>query len=281
MGRDNVIVLTSPIGGIGLSIFGAMLSWELRRREKTCAMVDADLHAGGLDVLLGIEGNEGLRFGSLDAPLGIVDGKSLDRDLPRWEDVGILACNPWNGNMPDWWEVQAAICALAEVNDVVVVDAADGAILDAVPALAQAWHVMAVELSVLGLGRAKAHMERFGMRGAADCEGAGRNDDGTSKVVHSIAGQRVVNRNTMDRKEWLSIVGMRPHGLRGAAGSLSVDEAADYLSCDVIGPVRSSRRLRRSVLEGAGIQRIGRGSAGCVRLLAGRIEALLAQGARS
>jgi septum formation inhibitor-activating ATPase MinD len=251
--NHNVVVLTSPSGGIGLSVFGAMLAWELRLRGMASVMVDADFRAGGLDVLLGIEGEEGSRFGAVDAPLGVVDGESLNRDLPRWEDVGVLAFDPWNSSAPEWWETQAAIRALAEVNDVVVVDAADGAVLDVVPSLARSHHVMAIELSVLGLARAKAHMARIE---ALDTGG----------------------RNAVVRKDSLLVVGMQPHDLRGGVGSLSVHEAAEYLSCEVIGPIRSSKRLQRSLLDGAGIRRLGMGSAGSVRLLAERIKASLAKG---
>ena len=36
---------------------------------------------------------------------------------------GVHPYDPWSARQPDWWEVQAAIRALAEANDVVIVDA--------------------------------------------------------------------------------------------------------------------------------------------------------------
>ena len=46
------------------------------------------------------------------------------------DDVGgllrVLPYDPWSARQPDWWEVQAAIRALAETNDVVIVDAGQG-----------------------------------------------------------------------------------------------------------------------------------------------------------
>lgn len=250
---DNTVVLTSSSGGIGLSALAAMLAWELRMRKLTAAVVDADFRAGGLDVLLGIENEEGLRFGGLDAPLGRIEAESLNRRLPKWEGIGVLAFDPWNGDVPDWWEIQAAICALGEANDVVVVDGADGGVLDMVPGLTDSKRIVVAELSVLGVARAKAHIAQL-----ESCEGGG-----------SVEPSRT------DRI--LAVVGVQPRGARGNAGCLSVLEASDYLSCEVIGPIRPDRKLQRDLLEGLGIQRIGTGSAACVRLAADRVEAWMGE----
>ncbi|MFT9278943.1 MAG: hypothetical protein ABF532_11085 [Bifidobacterium sp.] len=254
----NVIVLTSPSGGIGLSVLAAMLAWELHSRELSGALVDADFRAGGLDVLLGLESEEGLRFGGLDAPLGRIEGEALSRRLPQWEGIGVLAFDPWDGDAPNWWEIQAAIRALAEANDVVVVDAADGGALDTVPGLSDSRQIVAIELSVLGVARAKAHMARFAAR---DGVAAG---DGVS------AGK---SGGTSESGSALAVVGIRPRGVRGNAGCLSVQEASDYLSYEVVGPLRFDRKLQRDLLEGLGIRRIGAGSASCVRQVADQIEA--------
>ena len=103
-------------------------------------LVDADLNGGGLDVLLGVEDEDGSRFGDISAPLGKVDGKALLRELPVWDGVPLLACNPWRSENPQSWEIQACIRALAQVKDAVIVDAGQWRGLDDVPELAQATH---------------------------------------------------------------------------------------------------------------------------------------------
>lgn len=50
----------------------------------------------------------------------------MNHELMMWEGVRVLPYDPWSARQPDWWEVQAAIRALAETNDVVIVDARSG-----------------------------------------------------------------------------------------------------------------------------------------------------------
>ena len=68
----------------------------------------------------------------------------------------VLPYDPWSARQPDWWEVQAAIRALAETNDVVIVDAGQGGLIEPVPDLRSGMLVRAAELSVRGLARAKS-----------------------------------------------------------------------------------------------------------------------------
>ena len=81
---DGVVVLSSAVAGVGVSTLAAMLARTLTQRGVKCVLVDADLQGGGLDVLLGIENEDGSRFGDINAPLGNVDGKALLRELPVW-----------------------------------------------------------------------------------------------------------------------------------------------------------------------------------------------------
>lgn len=229
---------------MGLSTFCAMLAWELRGRGLSCALADADFISGGLDLLLGLENEPGLRFGDIDAPLGHVDGQALNHELPTWQGVRVLAHDPWNGEAPDWWEVQAAIRALADVNQVVVVDGSRGEVFEPVPELATFARIVAAELSVLGLARAKAHLERGAQRAAR-----------AARVE--------------------AVIGFLPRGMSGGVGAVGIGEASDYLSVDVMGPVRADRKLQADLLEGFGIKTIGGGSLRTVQALAARLIPLL------
>lgn len=74
----------------------AILARELNERGLKCVLVDADLQGGGLDVLLGVENEDGSRLGEISAPLGTIDGKALLRELPVWDGVPLLSCDPQN-----------------------------------------------------------------------------------------------------------------------------------------------------------------------------------------
>lgn len=78
----NVVVIDSVVAGVGTSTLAALLARELSERGLKCVLVDADLQGGGLDVLLGVENEDGSRFGEISAPLGNIDGKALLRELP-------------------------------------------------------------------------------------------------------------------------------------------------------------------------------------------------------
>lgn len=139
---------------------------------------------------------------------------------------------------PDWWEVQAAIRALAETNDVVIVDAGQGGLIETVPDLRSGMQVIAAELSVMGLARAKSHRSRLDSWG---CE-----------APH--------------------IVGVEPRGAPRGRGHVGIGEAQDYLTATVLGPVKPSVNLCGDVLEGLGIRSVTKGSRKAVSLLADLVE---------
>lgn len=87
----NVVVIDSVVAGVGTSTLAALLARELSERGLKCVLVDADLQGGGLDVLLGVENEDGSRFGEISAPLGNIDGKALLRELPIW-----MVCHCWH-----------------------------------------------------------------------------------------------------------------------------------------------------------------------------------------
>lgn len=91
---SNVVIVDSVVAGVGASTLAAILARELNERGLKCVLVDADLQGGGLDVLLGVENEDGSRLGEISAPLGTIDGKALLRELPVWDGVPLLSCDP-------------------------------------------------------------------------------------------------------------------------------------------------------------------------------------------
>ena len=136
----NVVVIDSVVAGVGTSTLAALLARELSERGLKCVLVDADLQGGGLDVLLGVENEDGSRFGEISAPLGNIDGKAL-----------------------------LCIHALSQVRSVVVVDMGQWNGLQDLTELRKAIRITVVELTVLGLARAKANLRaHYGSIGEHD-----------------------------------------------------------------------------------------------------------------
>ncbi|WP_163146951.1 P-loop NTPase [Bifidobacterium ramosum] len=243
----NIITCTSPSGGVGLSVVAAMLARALHARHESVALIDADFVGGGLDVLLGMENDPGTRFETIDAPLGRVEGDALNHELPSWDGVRLLAFDSWNGPPPDWWQAQATIRALADANHVAIVDAGRGAIVAEVDELACNAHLVVVELSVLGLARARTHLDA--LRHRRDDVGAAGGGIGSGAGGGAVAGA--------DGRADVLVVGAWPRGAERRRGAVSPDEAADYLGCDVAGPLADDPKLRTDVLTGLGIQSVG------------------------
>ena len=243
--HPGLICCSALSGGIGLSTLCAMIGWEITKRGNSCSIVDVDFRAGGLDVLLGMENEPGMRFADVDAPLGHVEGDPLERGLPHWEGIGVLAHHPWDADEPQIWEVQAVLQGLLDVNDVVLVDCADGFVWQRLPELLEATQLVAVELTVLGLARANVHLKRIMQ--AAEQQGAG----GQPSII---------------------IVGFPARHGNHHHPVISVQEAEEYLGCRMIGTLRYDSRLARDLLEGFGIRSIPRGSRTVVTNIADRLQ---------
>ncbi|WP_081867340.1 hypothetical protein [Bifidobacterium bombi] len=257
----NVVVVQCASGGVGLTTLCALLSLELTGRGCSCVLVDADFQKGGLDVLLGMENDQGLRFGSLDIPLGNVSGMALYRQLPQWEGVRVLAFDPWDGDAPQPWLVEAVIRALAAVVDVVVVDAAYGSVLADAPALYQAPRVVLVELSVLGTIRSQALLRTaYGAAGGAGSHGHEGHASAQSGVDAPGGGLVGVGYGPMEvpahTPHHMAIVGMRPRGAPGRRGVLKQEEASLYLGREFVGTLHADAKLAGDVLEGLGIRNV-------------------------
>lgn len=215
-----------------------MTAWRLAQRRHRCVLVDCDFEAGGLDVLLGLENEPGLRFQTINAPLGHVDGPALGHELPRWEHVGVLSSQPWSGSESDSWEILAVLQALSESNDVVIIDMASGSLYDKVPEIGSCPQILVTELTVLGLARAKHTKVMLSRFGCTD----------------------------------LALIGAYPRGITPGRNSVSIAEASEYLDDELLGAVVPDRRMQLDVLEGLGIRAVGRGSRMAVEALADYIE---------
>lgn len=250
---SNVVIVDSVVAGVGASTLAAILARELNERGIKCVLVDADLQGGGLDVLLGVENEDGSRLGEISAPLGTIDGKALLRELPVWDGVPLLSCDPWKTENPQSWEVQACIRALSQVRSAVIVDVGQWNGLQDLTELRQAIRITVVEMTVLGLARAKANMQS--QRNPSDPIGE-----------HDAATQE---------REFL--VGMQPRGTIRDHGVTAIEEAAEYLDCDITAVITTDAKLCSELLEGLGLRKPNRANAKAIATLADLIQEALGE----
>lgn len=247
---SNVVIVDSVVAGVGTSTLAALLARELSERGLKCVLVDADLQGGGLDVLLGVENEDGSRFGEISAPLGNIDGKALLRELPIWDGVPLLACDPWKTENPQSWEVQACIHALSQVRSVVVVDMGQWNGLQDLTELRKAIRITVVELTVLGLARAKANL----------------------RAHHGSIGEH--DAATQERE---FLVGVQPRGTVRDHGTTAIEEAAEYLDCDITAVIKPDAKLCSELLEGLGLRKPNRTNAKAIATLADLIQEALGE----
>lgn len=146
MEAGRVIGVVGARGGIGTSSLAASLARRLargggrsrgsRRRSGgpdaarrlvagasgSVALADLDGTGGGLDVLLGVEGVDGLRWPDLHGARGEVSGAELTALLPRWSGVTVLSADRTRPGAPRDDVIADVLDALATSHDDVVLD---------------------------------------------------------------------------------------------------------------------------------------------------------------
>ncbi len=93
-GDGGVITVVSGHGGAGASILATALALTA---DTSALLVDLDPSGPGLDLLLGIERDEGLRWPELRLRDGRVDPDALLRALPRRGSTTVLSSPPPSG----------------------------------------------------------------------------------------------------------------------------------------------------------------------------------------
>ncbi|WP_407565925.1 septum site-determining protein Ssd [Streptomyces sp. 184] len=84
-------------GGAGASTLACALAVTAARAGRRTVLVDADPLGGGLDVLLGGEEAEGLRWPAFASSRGRIGGAALEESLPRLHDVRLLSWDRGGG----------------------------------------------------------------------------------------------------------------------------------------------------------------------------------------
>lgn len=157
------ILVTGASGGIGVSTWCLELAQHYVYRQRQVCVVDADFSSGGLDVLMGCEEAEGLRWHNVEAPLGSIDNRGFVQELVTVNGLSLLPSHPWESGerTTAWWEIKAVFEALTENFSLIVVDCGkklDASVLRAleeIQATPRIVPVIMASMDVLGAARAQ------------------------------------------------------------------------------------------------------------------------------
>lgn len=103
------VLVAGAHGGAGTSTFACIAALRAAREaEPGVVLVEADAHGPGLDLLLGMESEPGLRLGGVHAGAGTLDPEQLWTALPRHGGLAVAATDAAGndasgpGEGPDW-----------------------------------------------------------------------------------------------------------------------------------------------------------------------------------
>ena len=116
------VAVVGGCGGAGASILAAALATVAARRGRRALLIDGDPLGGGLDLVIGLERAEGLRWPDLAGTVGRVSAPSLRSALPAVKELAVMS---WDRSQqltirPDI--MREVIAAAQRGNDVVVID---------------------------------------------------------------------------------------------------------------------------------------------------------------
>lgn len=120
-GEAAFLCVVGGSGGVGASTFAVSLGLAAHRRGLRPLALDADELGGGLELVLGAERSDGLRWDDFGATRGRLSAGSLTDVLPVHRGVATLSCRATSrGPLPD--SVPAVLSAALRGFDVVVAD---------------------------------------------------------------------------------------------------------------------------------------------------------------
>ena len=120
-GTGRVVGVLGAVGGAGTSTLACWLADRAAQEDRPAALVDGDRAGGGIDVLLGLEDQDGLRWPDLLRIAGAVHAEQL---WPAMARAGQLRWLSWDRSRPGHAPAPYApvLEALRRAADVVVVD---------------------------------------------------------------------------------------------------------------------------------------------------------------
>ena len=125
-GRDaaQTLALTGASGGLGVSSLAVALATRAAETGLRSVAVELASCGGGLDLLFGVETQEGMTWEELRHAVGEIG--DLTPHLVPAERVSVLALGRPHGDSPDEAALSAVLRSLERSHDLVVVDTGDG-----------------------------------------------------------------------------------------------------------------------------------------------------------
>lgn len=117
--RARVIGVVGARGGVGASSLAVVLARCCADAGLSVGLVDLDLDRGGIDVLLGIEDEPGVRWADISDERGGFAPAEFSASLPVWRGVRVLSSDLRSLQLQPQDE---ALAALADAHDVLVLD---------------------------------------------------------------------------------------------------------------------------------------------------------------
>lgn len=118
----RVVAVVGGRGGAGASTLAAALAVTAAAAGSRTMLVDADPYGGGLDLVLGAEEQDGLRWPDLDALHGPVASAVLVDTLPRAHGVTVLSYGRTGGHVATSAATEVVVEAAVRAHDLVVAD---------------------------------------------------------------------------------------------------------------------------------------------------------------
>nr|WP_242440998.1 septum site-determining protein Ssd [Streptomyces sp. CB02923] len=150
-------------GGAGASTLACALAVTAARARRRTILVDADPLGGGLDVLLGGEKEEGLRWPAFAESRGRVGGGALEEALPRLHSLRVLSWDRGDTVAIPPQAMRAVMAAARRRGGAVVVDLPrrlDEAVVEALAQVDVGLLVVPAELRAVAAARRVAALVR-------------------------------------------------------------------------------------------------------------------------
>lgn len=229
-GEACVMAVVGGVGGAGASCYAAMLALEAGRRGNRVLLVDGDPLGGGLDVLLGIENVEGLRWPTAPAQSRAITARSLTEALPQSGNVWVLTAGR-AGAAGDMESSAGLLAAARRGFDVVVCDVDRRADALGAELLAHALlTVVVVPEDVRSLAAATNVVRRIGSHASSLAVVTARRRPGLSRAtIEAALGVPVIAQVRSDRRLQEAL----DHGA-GPGGSAALRRAVRPL-LDIVG----------------------------------------------
>lgn len=235
---SRVISVVGTAGGVGASVLAAALATRASHKGAAVVAVDARPFGGGLDVVLGVDEEPGLRWRHLMDVVGEVDGAEVFGRIPLAGRCGVVSFDRDAPVVPPREALEGIVAGLSRVSDIVVIDA---------PRAGELWEEEVADLSddvvaltgtsipaVAAAGAAVPHLDAVYDGLWLACRVDRRNTD-LPETLSTLLDVPLVGAIATDPKVSVALEEGRPPPGRGAF-TASVDAVLESLA-----PLRSRR----------------------------------------